>query len=72
MTLPEVLLWDQLKQRKMLGFHFSRQRPIDHYIVDFYSTELQLAIEIDGDMHYRKNIQIKDNKRQKRLESFNI
>lgn len=72
MTLPEVLLWGKLKQRKMLGFHFSRQRPIDHCIVDFYSTELQLAIEIDGDMHYRKNLQIKDKKRQKRLESLGV
>ena len=35
MTLPEVLLWNQLKGKK-LGYDFHRQKPIDHYIVDFY------------------------------------
>ena len=36
MTLAEVLLWNELKQKKLLGFDFDRQRPIDEYIVDFY------------------------------------
>ena len=51
MTLSEVLLWNELKQKKMLGYDFDRQRPIDNFIVDFYCKELQLAIEIDGDTH---------------------
>ena len=34
MTLSEVLLWNELKQKKMLGYDFDRQRPIDNYIVD--------------------------------------
>ena len=72
MTFSEVLLWNQLKQRKMMGFHFSRQRPIDHYIVDFYSTELQLAIEIDGNIHNRQDVQKNDKKRQRRLESLGV
>jgi len=33
-----------------MGYDFDRQRPIDNFIVDFYCKELQLAIEIDGDM----------------------
>jgi very-short-patch-repair endonuclease len=51
MTLSEVLLWNELKQKKILGYDFDRQRPIKDYIVDFYCKELQLAIEIDGDTH---------------------
>ena len=40
MTFSEVLLWNELKQKKMLGHDFDRQRPIDNYIVDFYCKDL--------------------------------
>lgn len=43
MTLSEVLLWQEIKN-KQLGVRFSRQIPIDNFIVDFYCKELQLAI----------------------------
>jgi very-short-patch-repair endonuclease len=35
MTFSEVLLWQELKGKQMLGYDFDRQRPIDNYIVDF-------------------------------------
>jgi len=55
-TLSEVLLWNELKARKVKGLRFMRQKPIGHYIVDFYCSKLKLAIEIDGDSHgYLKN-----------------
>jgi (E)-4-hydroxy-3-methylbut-2-enyl-diphosphate synthase len=70
MTLSEVLLWNELKQRKTLGYDFDRQRTINNYIVDFYSKELNLAIEIDGDIHiYRYDY---DDERQKNLEKLGI
>jgi very-short-patch-repair endonuclease len=53
-TLAEVLLWSHLKHRKLLGYSFSRQRPIYKYIVDFYCPRLKLAIEIDGESHRNK------------------
>ena len=31
MTLAEVLLWDELKQKRMLTYDFDRQHPIDEY-----------------------------------------
>jgi very-short-patch-repair endonuclease len=31
-----------------------RQRPIDHFIVDFFAPSLKLIIEIDGNSHYQK------------------
>ena len=61
-TLSEVLLWKQIKA-KALGVEFHRQVPIDKYVVDFYSHELFLAIEIDGISHDNPE---KDNERQKR------
>jgi len=65
-TLAEVLLWNQLKQRKMLGFQFARQKPIDRYIADFYCPKLRLVLEIGGDSHRSKFQQ--DLERQRRLE----
>ena len=40
-----------LKQKKFRGYPFLRQRPIKNYIVDFFSKELNLIIEIDGEIH---------------------
>lgn len=72
MTLSEVLLWDALKQKQMLGFDFDRQRPLDRYIVDFYCKDLMLAIEIDGDSHDFEDVFVKDRARQLRLESLGV
>ena len=44
-TLSEVLLWNQLKGKKILGYQFNRQKPIGDYIVDFYCKKLGLVIE---------------------------
>src|SRR5688572_26684552 len=69
-TLSEVLLWNELKQKKMHGYDFDRQKLIDAFIVDFYCKKLKLAIEIDGDSH---NYQFeKDMVRQKRLEALGV
>ena len=70
MTLSEVLLWNELKKKYMLGYDFDRQRPIGNYIVDFYCKELLLAIEIDGDTHIYKYDY--DDKRQKELENLGV
>lgn len=69
-TLSEVLLWEHLKGKRMKGYDFHRQKPIDNYIVDFFCNKLNLAIEIDGDSHDYKFEE--DQKRQKRLESLGI
>lgn len=66
-TLSEVLLWQELKGKK-LGYDFHRQKPIGKYIVDFYCSELNLVIEIDGDSHSFK--EEKDKVRQGELESL--
>ncbi|WP_162427629.1 endonuclease domain-containing protein [Pontibacter pudoricolor] len=69
-TLSEVLLWNELKNRKLLGYDFDRQKPIDSFIVDFYCKDLLLAIEIDGDSHdYSFD---EDMKRQVALEKLGV
>ena len=71
MTMGEIALWRELKNKK-LGVRFSRQIPIDNYIVDFYCKELQLAIEVDGSVHFLEGQQEKDTVRQNRLEYLGI
>jgi very-short-patch-repair endonuclease len=69
-NLSEVLLWEQLKARKMKGYQFMRQKPIGNYIVDFFCSKLKLVIEIDGESHDQKLE--KDRLRQQKLESLGL
>ena len=71
MTLGEIALWREINNKK-LGVRFSRQIPIDNFIVDFYCKDLNLAIEIDGSVHFVEGQQEKDAIRQSRLESLGV
>ena len=51
-TPAEKRFWfEALQDKRLGGLKFTRQKPLDEYIVDFYCAELMLAIEIDGDSH---------------------
>jgi very-short-patch-repair endonuclease len=52
MTDAERVLWRLLRNRRMDGWRFRRQEPIDRYIVDFACFEARLIIEVDGGQHY--------------------
>ncbi len=80
-TLAEVLLWNELKGRKMCGYQFMRQKPIGNYIVDFYCGKNnplypplvrgnRLVIEIDGESYDGKFLY--DIDRQQFLESLGL
>ena len=69
-TLAEVLLWNELKARKIKGYQFMRQKPIGDYIVDFFCNKLKLVIEIDGISHDDKSES--DRIRQQKLESMGL
>lgn len=71
-TLGEVLLWKELRNKRLLGYDFHRQKPLDQFIVDFFCHELNLAIEIDGASHEADEAQEKDAARQERLESLGV
>lgn len=49
-----------------------RQYSIDYFVIDFYCTELRLAVEIDGGTHNNPEQKKKDGTRQKYLEAFDI
>jgi very-short-patch-repair endonuclease len=62
MTLPEVLLWRALRNRGK-GLKFRRQHPIGPFILDFYCSEAQLAMEIDGAFHHSDAAESYDDRR---------
>lgn len=49
-SLSEDCLWAILRNQK-LGFKFKRQYPIGPYVLDYYCSEANLAIEVDGEQH---------------------
>src|SRR5690606_32528266 len=67
-TKAERRLWKSKLCSTKSEVRFLRQRPIDHFIVDFFAPELQLIIEIDGSSHFQKPEY--DAFRQKKLESL--
>ena len=42
----EGRLWRELKGRRLGGYRFERRCEVDRYTVDFYCSELQLAVDI--------------------------
>nr|WP_184089673.1 endonuclease domain-containing protein [Sphingomonas xinjiangensis] len=54
MALPGIILWEQLRGRK-LGPNFRRQQSIRPHVVDFYCAARGLAIEVDGKVHGRRD-----------------
>jgi very-short-patch-repair endonuclease len=69
MPPAERHLWPHLRQRRLENCKFRRQHGIDRYIVDFYASELKLAIEIDGPTHDRPEDKQHDAARQAYIES---
>jgi len=51
-TIAEKKMWyEVLRNKEFENYKFIRQKPLDNFIVDFYCSELFLAIEINGDSH---------------------
>ena len=70
-TKAEVKLWlEILSKKKMLGFQFLRQRPIDNFIADFFCKELKLIIETDGITHLDESVIKKDEVKELRLRDL--
>lgn len=53
-TESEKKIWDEILKQRKTGYKFLRQKPINRFILDFYCSELNLAIEIDGVSHNKK------------------
>ncbi len=71
-TYAEKIVWINLRGRRLLGYKFRRQYSVDYYVIDFYCSELKLAVEIDGESHDLPEQKEYDAKRQKYLENYEI
>ncbi len=68
--LHEAVLWQQLKNKKLNGLDFDRQKIIGNFIVDFYCAEKMVVIEVDGATH--DHIYLDDIERDKYLEGLGL
>ena len=62
-TAAEELLWEFVRDRRLLGFKFRRQHQFGDYVTDFYCHEAKLVIECDGSVHNRNEAWQHDRKR---------
>jgi very-short-patch-repair endonuclease len=51
MSPPERALWSILRAHRLEGWKFTRQAPVDPFVLDFAARRERLAIELDGDSH---------------------
>ena len=51
-TPAEIVLWNCLRRKQLLGKKFRRQFSVGKYVLDFYCVECNLAIELDGAQHF--------------------
>ncbi|MDO8294821.1 MAG: DUF559 domain-containing protein [Caulobacter sp.] len=72
MSLPEVLLWRELRRDQFEGLRFRRQHPMGPYVLDFYCDLVRLAIEVDGAMHHVEGAPERDARRDQWLAMAGI
>jgi very-short-patch-repair endonuclease len=72
MTEAEKKLWARLRNKRLLGYKFRRQQPINIFIADFFCQELKLIIEVDGGYHFTKFQREKDEGRTHILNELGL
>ena len=51
---------------------FRRQYSVGSFVIDFYSPEVRLGVELDGDSHFREGANAYDERRTRFITSFGI
>jgi very-short-patch-repair endonuclease len=70
-TPAEKRMWFQvLRNKAFQNLKFTRQKPLDRFIVDFYCSRFLLVVEIDGDSHTGQEEY--DRQRTERLGRYGI
>jgi len=68
MPEAEVILWSKLKGKNISGFKFRRQHGVGKYVLDFFCPKARLAVEVDGDTHFRGKGPQKDRERERFIQ----
>jgi very-short-patch-repair endonuclease len=71
-TEAEEILWNHLRNRLLNGIKFRRQYSVGKYILDFYSPENKLAVEVDGKIHLVKEVSENDELREEYIKRLGI
>lgn len=71
-TPAERQVWAFLRGRRLLGLKFRRQQVVAGFIVDFYCSELGLAIELDGQGHFESQQRAYDRERDQVLARLGV
>ena len=66
-TDAENILWYYLRNRRFHNLKFRRQYSIERYYIDFFCSELNFGIELDGGQHYTLDGKKYDRKRTEYL-----
>src|SRR5260221_12098495 len=66
MTDAERRLWFAMRDRRLAGYKFRRQHPIEEFVVDFACTKHRLVVEADGGQHAENT---RDARRTARIEA---
>ncbi|WP_396594394.1 endonuclease domain-containing protein [Brevundimonas sp. R86498] len=68
--LAERRVWARLRGGAVEGFRVRRQHDIGRWTVDFACVPLRLVIEIDGGVHQRDDVILRDHLRQTEIEAL--
>ena len=72
MSHAEVKLWVRLRSLRSQGVRFRRQHPVGPFVLDFYSAEVRLAVEVDGFAHRTEDRPQRDERRDAWLDAQGI
>ena len=72
LTPAEAVFWKIVQNSKLEGRKFRRQHSVGNYILDFYCPSENLAIELDGEVHFKDAAREYDYERKLFLEHYGI
>ncbi len=72
MTQAEAIVWQKLRCKQIESCKFRNQYSVAQFVLDFYSPEIKLGIEIDGESHFQEGAAPYDKERQIFIEFAGI
>ena len=71
-TDAEERLWFQLRDRRLCGWKFRRQKRVGPWYVDFACLDARLVVELDGGQHAERRAHDAERTRQLNDEGFRV
>jgi len=71
-TKAEAIVWQKLRCKQIENCKFRNQYSVEPFVLDFYSPEIKLAIEIAGESHFQEGAAHYGKERQIFIESTGI